>query len=131
MNPIVERIKNQIDLFDDLHTILLFGSATTEHFKDHSDIDLAVASFKPLSLLDTLEIKLRFSKLLGTRDIDLVDLNSTEGLIHREILTKGLVIKEDLHFFLEKLSEMYDYMELYYPLLKDDSKKRIMDFFYK
>jgi hypothetical protein len=69
--------------------------------------------------------------LFENRNIDLVDLNLSEGLIDREILTKGIVIKEDIHFFLRKLSDMYDYMELYYPILKDDKIQSIKSTFFK
>ena len=75
--------------------------------------------------------KERFVLLFKNRVIDLVDLNQSEGLIVREILTKGKVIKEDLHFFLRKLSDMYDYMELYYPILKEDRIQRIKSTFIK
>ena len=73
----------------------------------------------------------RFMNLFENRNIDLVDLNQSEGLIDREILTKGIVIKEDIHFFLRKLSDMYDYMELYYPILKDDKIQSIKSTFFK
>jgi predicted nucleotidyltransferase len=131
MNPTVEIIKININLFSDLHTILLFGSAATGHLQVESDIDIAVASYNHLSLSKRLEIIERFSKLFDNREIDLIDLNHTEGLIHKEIFTKGLVIKEDLDFYLRKLSDMYDYMELYYPFIKEDRLNRVKEFFFR
>jgi len=131
MNPYEEILKNNLSKFPDLHTIILFGSAREYHLNEESDIDLGIAGKVILSSTEIQDIKVRFMNLFENRDIDLVDLNQSEGLIDREILTKGKVIKEDIHFFLRKLNDMYDYMELYYPFLKDDKIQSIKSTFFK
>ncbi len=131
MNSYEEKLKKNRDLFPELHTILLFGSAVNHFFHKESDIDLAIGSLNPLSDWDILQLKERFSMLLENREIDLINLDSTEGLLHREIFTKGRVVKEDPNYYLRKLSDMYDYMELYYPLLKEDRLKRVKDTFFR
>jgi predicted nucleotidyltransferase len=131
MNPYEEILKNNLSKFPDLHTIILFGSAIENHINEESDIDLGIAGKVILSSTEIQDIKERFMNLFENRDIDLVDLNQSEGLIDREILTKGKVIKEDIHFFLRKLTGMYDYMELYYPILKDDKIQSIKSIFFR
>ena len=131
MNPYEEILKNNLSKFSDIHTIILFGSARENHINEESDIDLGIAGKVKLSSAEIQDIKERFMNLFENRDIDLVDLNQSEGLIDREILTKGKVIKEDLHFFLRKLNDMYDYMDLYYPILKKDKIQSIKSTFFK
>ena len=131
MNPYEIILKNNINQFPDLHTIILFGSARENCLYEESDIDLGIAGNHTLAFSELQNFKERFVLLFKNRVIDLVDLNQSEGLIVREILTKGKVIKEDLHFFLRKLSDMYDYMELYYPILKEDRVQRIKSTFIK
>ena len=131
MNPYEEILNNNLSKFPDLHTIILFGSAIENHINDESDIDLGIAGKANLTTTEIQNFKERFMNLFENRDIDLVDLNDSEGLIDREILTKGKVIKEDIYFFLRKLNDMYDYMELYYPLLKEDKIQRVKSTFFK
>ncbi len=131
MNPYEEILNNNLSKFPDLHTIILFGSAKENHINDESDIDLGIAGKANLTSTEIQNFKERFMNLFENRDIDLVDLNNSEGLIDREILTKGKVIKEDIHFFLRKLNDMYDYMDLYYPILKEDKIQRVKSTFFK
>jgi predicted nucleotidyltransferase len=131
MNPYEEILNNNLSKFPDLHTIILFGSAIENHINNESDIDLGIAGKANLTSTEIQNFKERFMNLFENRDIDLVDLNDSEGLIDREILTKGKVIKEDIYFFLRKLNDMYDYMELYYPLLKEDKIQRVKSTFFK
>ncbi len=131
MNPYEEILNNNLSKFPDLHTIILFGSAKENHINDESDIDLGIAGKANLTSTEIQNFKERFMNLFENRDIDLVDLNNSEGLIDREILTKGKVIKEDIHFFLRKLNDMYDYMDLYYPILKEDKIQRVKTTFFK
>jgi predicted nucleotidyltransferase len=131
MNPYEEILNNNLSKFPDLHTIILFGSAKENHINDESDIDLGIAGKANLTSTEIQKFKERFMNLFENRDIDLVDLNNSEGLIDREILTKGKVIKEDIHFFLRKLNDMYDYMDLYYPILKEDKIQRVKSTFFK
>ena len=131
MNPYEEILNNNLSKFPDLHTIILFGSAKENHINDESDIDLGIAGKANLTSTEIQNFKERFMNLFENRDIDLVDLNNSEGLIDREILTKGKVIKEDIHFFLRKLNDMYDYMDFYYPILKEDKIQRVKSTFFK
>jgi predicted nucleotidyltransferase len=131
MNSYEEILKNNLFNFPDLHTIILFGSARENHTNEESDIDLGIAGKEKFNFSEMQNLQERFMNLFENRNIDLVDLNLSEGLIDREILTKGIVIKEDIHFFLRKLTDMYDYMELYYPILKDDKIQSIKSTFFK
>jgi len=131
MNPYEEILKNNLSKFPDLHTIILFGSAKENHINEESDIDLGIAAKDILTSTEIQDFKERFMNLFENRDIDLVDLNESEGLIDREILIKGKVIKEDIHFFLRKLNDMYDYMDFYYPILKEDKIQRVKSTFFK
>ena len=86
-NAIVEALGLQ----EDIHIAFLFGSAARNRLRPDSDVDIAVAGSRPLSIDEMMSTTRRLSQAVR-REVDLVDLRVTEGLILREILTKGTAL---------------------------------------
>ena len=77
---------------DTIILAVLYGSAARNGLSAHSDVDLAVAARGKMSLPDRVELAMRLELQLK-RQVDLVDLRAIEGLILRQVLTKGVVLK--------------------------------------
>ncbi|WKV10282.1 nucleotidyltransferase domain-containing protein [Thermoanaerobacterium sp. CMT5567-10] len=96
-------IKKQIDLLVDYvkenHNILalyIFGSYGTEYQNENSDIDFAVLYERMPSLNDELSLEVKFSEILGTDDIDLINLNKASlEFKHKVIYTGDLLYCRD------------------------------------
>ncbi|MBI2295911.1 MAG: nucleotidyltransferase domain-containing protein [Betaproteobacteria bacterium] len=67
---------------------LLFGSAAGGKDRPGSDLDIAVAGDRALSAGEKTRLIEQLAQLTG-RPVDLVDLQSAEGPILRQALTKG------------------------------------------
>jgi predicted nucleotidyltransferase len=70
---------------------ILFGSLATGRNRGDSDIDIAVAAGKPLTVNQKMALIGDLAQLLG-RPVDLIDLQVTRGPLFRQILTRGRVI---------------------------------------
>jgi predicted nucleotidyltransferase len=77
----------------DVYLVILFGSfaANTQH--DESDIDLAIATSRPLSASRLFDLKLTLQAGCD-RDVDLVDLNNSgvSIILKNDIITKGKLL---------------------------------------
>lgn len=61
----------------DILALYIFGSYGTEYQNENSDIDFAVLYERMPSLNDELSLEVKFSEILGTDDIDLINLRRT------------------------------------------------------
>ncbi len=76
---IIEKIKLQLKP----SKIIIFGSYAKGNFKEHSDIDIAVETNLPLSMLDCIG------------NFDIVNLNKINKQFKEEILKEGIVLYEE------------------------------------
>jgi len=85
---------------------VLYGSVARDRAAPHSDVDVAIAARIPMSAEDRTTLAARLELRLR-RTVDLVDLRAVDGLILRQILTKGIVVKNAdpslLAFFMKKV----------------------------
>lgn len=70
---------------------ILFGSLATDHSRNDSDLDLAVASTSPLDTQIRIQLIEELAIGLG-RPVDLIDLAQTHGPLLQQILTKGRLL---------------------------------------
>ena len=84
-------LRSTVEEFLDVVLVVLFGSTVSGRLRNDSDIDIAIAGNSPFSWDRLQEIRTALSKALH-REIDLVDLNVSEGMIRHQALTKGRVI---------------------------------------
>ncbi len=114
----VIKVKDTIDIVKEIINskrgitlAILYGSFATGRITPGSDIDIAVAAKNPMSPEELAEINLEISEKTG-RNTDVVDLNRAEGILLKEILTKGkLLKKEDSNQYAKFIIKMLDYQE--------------------
>ncbi len=75
--------------------IIIFGSYGSIYYSDNSDIDFGVVyKIKP-NLFMELGVEDSISKILGTDNIDVVNLNNAPLIFRYNALSKGRVIYEE------------------------------------
>ncbi|MBU8913359.1 MAG: nucleotidyltransferase domain-containing protein, partial [Spirochaetales bacterium] len=103
---------------EEIHIAILYGSILEDRFGDHSDVDLAVAGGCELSYDELLTVSDELGKVTG-REVQVRDLRRLEGLILREVLTQGSVIKNDDPDLLgRRIADMLDFVEDWLPTLR-------------
>ena len=75
-----------------LNLIILFGSAVTGSTHAHSDIDLA---FSFQSAVDIVSLTNTVTQLLGTDNVDVVDVRRASPLLSFSIVRTGRLLYED------------------------------------
>ena len=127
---IVETAARLLAERDDLHTALLYGSVLTDRFADHSDVDVAVAGDHELSYDELLSISDMLGRELG-REVQVRDLSRLDGLILREVLLEGSVVKNAAPDFLgRRIADMLDFTEDWLPTVRAIQEANIRKFAY-
>jgi predicted nucleotidyltransferase len=102
---------------------IVFGSVARGRQTKHSDLDLAVAGIKPL----TMDEKMNLIEELGLStgiNIDVLDLQTASGPILQQALCKGvLLLKKDTLLYARLIIKMLynqaDMMPFYNRILKE------------
>jgi len=82
--------------FPEIFFVTLFGSAAKGRMTTQSDVDIAVASSRKLSIEESAQLVVALSCAIG-REIDLIDLQAVSGLILEQSLCHGKIIKNNDH----------------------------------
>ena len=131
MNPPQENlllaIKRTLEEANDVVLAIVYGSAASGTMRDNSDVDVAVLCRSTLGVDEKLALIQTLSERLG-REVDLVDLRKIDGVLLKQILTKGkVVIKKDSSAFANLLKTMIyneaDYMPYYHRALRERLEK--------
>ena len=85
---ITHPVAKTLELHPEIQLAFVFGSAARGALRPDSDVDVAVLAAAPLSPESKLELMAELS-LAMKREIDLVDLSTSWGLILRQVLTTG------------------------------------------
>lgn len=121
-------IQNIFVLYPEIKIAYLYGSAAKNRLRSDSDVDIAVSAQRPLTINERLNIINSLSKGLG-REIDLVDLSTTHGLLLYEILTKGkLVLCKDTALKTELMKEVVYFAEDFLPQIQDFLDRKVRRF---
>lgn len=117
-NTIISEIKNHVEDDSDVDLCLLFGSAVDERLKKTSDIDIAVGSVNSVSNEKRAELSVTLSNIFG-RNVSVLDISTMNGIVLKEVLVKGITIKNADSFFLAgHITRMLDFVEDLYPTQK-------------
>jgi predicted nucleotidyltransferase len=130
--PAIQQIANQIyDVAIDLEDVLLailFGSAAKARLRQDSDIDIAIAGQKPKSWDQLQEYRILFSRKIH-REIDLIDLNQSRGLIFYEAMTKGKgIISKDSHLMARLMADTVYFAEDLLPSINRALENSVLRF---
>jgi len=110
---------------------ILYGSAARDELQDSSDLDLVLGADQPLTTPECLDLSLSLGGQTG-REVSVNSIEKMEGLILREILNKGVIIKNTNPDFLARfIIKMYDFVEDLLPLQLEGQKAQIRRFLYE
>lgn len=126
----VEETTRLLALRTEVTVGILYGSVVTERFADHSDVDLAVAADHEMSYDELFSISDELGSAIG-REAQVRDLRRLEGLILREVLTEGTVIKNrDPELLGRRIADMLDFSEDWLPSVRMIQDAAIRKFAY-
>ncbi len=94
-NPdaIIQTLKNILGPRKDIPLALLYGSAASDTLHAGSDLDVAVSAGRVLSPEERLELSTDLLQATG-REVDLLDIETAEGLILHEICCNNILLKK-------------------------------------
>ena len=90
----------------DVQLAILFGSLATWRATAGSDLDLAISTGGEMSSERRQELSDRLAGLVG-RPIDLIDLATSGGALHGQILRTGTIVIETVPGVLGRLHERF------------------------
>ncbi len=107
---------------------VVFGSAVRGRLTPRSDIDIGISAERPLDAADLAETAGKLSSALH-REVDLIDLRNTHGLILSEALTGGVFARRsDKQLVAELMLEVIYFNEDFRPLIDAMHRKRVERF---
>jgi uncharacterized protein len=78
--------------YPEIRLAVLFGSLSRGRAQAHSDLDFAVAMARPLASVEKLKLIEGLALVVG-RPVDLIDLQSANGLVLTQVLTTGKILR--------------------------------------
>lgn len=104
--------------------VYIFGSYNTEYYNDNSDIDFGIVFDEKVELFNELEVADAMSEILGTDNIDVVNLKKTPVTFqHKAVSTGKLIYESDykkMSDYLENIIKFYcDYQYNFETLQKE------------
>jgi predicted nucleotidyltransferase len=107
---------------------ILYGSAARDQLQESSDLDLVLGADQPVTPSECLDLSLSLGGQTG-REVSVNSIEKMEGLILREILNGGVIIKNTNPDFLACfIIKMYDFAEDLLPLQLEGQKTQIRRF---
>lgn len=114
----------------ELGTAILYGSVLTDRFADHSDVDLAIAADHEFSYDELFAVSDGIGQEAG-REVQVRDFRRLKGLILREVLLGGQVIKNANPDYLgRRIADMLDFTEDWLPTVRKIQEAAIRSFAY-
>jgi predicted nucleotidyltransferase len=122
-DPRISSVIQALQQDDRVQVASIFGSVAQDRARPGSDLDIAVAGPRVLTVDERAELMLKLSRLAG-REVDLVDLNDSAGPILQEALCRGrIVLRKDPEVLARILKRMWldeaDFMPLYRRILRE------------
>lgn len=123
-------IRTAIDgvLGEDITLCVAFGSSVRGRLGPQSDVDIGIAADRVLDPMELVELAGKLSSALH-REVDLVDLRVTHGLLLSEALTGGVFVRRSDKQLLTKLMlDVIYFNEDFRPLIDEMHRKRVERF---
>jgi len=131
MNSLLQsKIIEVVDLFPKIHFVAIFGSYAKNCNRTDSDLDIAIAAEIPMSYQEIMQIKKELGVKLD-KEIDLIDLNTVNGLILKEALCScDIIVKKNTTLYANLIRKLiYDQADMM-PYYNRILKKRRENYFY-
>lgn len=95
----VEKLTDKLGMvfkdYDKILCVILFGSYNTEYYNRNSDLDFAIVYDGYVDIQYELELEIRISEILGTDNIDVINLNKKPLSFKHKVLSTGRIIYEN------------------------------------
>lgn len=128
---ILETLKNNLNRVPYVHLAIIYGSTVSGTLKPSSDIDLAIATGKKITSNEKIEIFHLMSEGLPLA-IDLVDLQTTYGLLLNQIMISGKILKNTRPIIRAKLlTRMLTEKEDWLPIQEKIRKAHVIRFIHE
>lgn len=127
---IIKAVETVLENYPEILFALVFGSAVKHRLTPLSDIDIAVAAERPLSYPQKIALMLSLSESLS-REIDLIDLRTVDGLILQQALCTGVVVKKDSTALYAELIKKNVVSSGRYDAMYDASHQKTLSGFYQ
>jgi len=124
---LIDCVRSYFATIEDVRLVLVFGSVANGHFGPSSDLDVAIAGSSRFSQPVLEETRASLSSLTG-REVDLVDLEASEGLVVYEAVVHGVRVKLDREAFVKHHAKALSYREDFLPLRRALQDARIRRF---
>lgn len=92
-HPVLQRLREWLAGQESVRLAMVYGSFADGTQTDASDLDLALAGDRKLTLDQKVEYADQASKLTG-REVDLIDLRAATGTVLQEAVTRGVILKK-------------------------------------
>jgi len=106
MKDLKEKIEEVVAGYPELSVVILFGSAASDRLTPHSDIDIAVAGAHPLPAAGMAKLHLDLARALPL-EVDLIDLQRISGILLKEILAHGVVVRRTSGAYARVIERMW------------------------
>lgn len=121
---ISQLIRTAVAHMKDISLVYLFGSAASGRMRPDSDIDIAIAGNTPFSWERLQEIRIELSRALR-REIDIIDLTTSRGLIFYQAMTKGnRVVSTDKRLLARLMTDVVYFAADMLPLISQSLEFR-------
>lgn len=122
---IKNQINNVLQGFSQIKLAFLYGSSLKRDINEIEDIDIAISGLNKIDFNILVDIQLALEKELKKK-VDLVDLNTLNGLIQQQILCTGeIIFCLDQNLYVQIITRMLTFQEDILPFYKSAIKKRI------
>ncbi len=123
--PLLKALTRALESVPELRLALVYGSLAANRLAPSSDVDIAVAADGPLSWESRMMIT-SLAAEAARREVDLLDLRVSHGLILREALSRGrLLFCRDRNLYASLISRMWGEQEDYQPLVNRINRDRV------
>jgi len=125
---LIENIRQLLLQYEGVRLVIVYGSSVTELFREQSDIDIAVLFEEPLTPDQKMTLLGELASALR-REIDLVDLYKLNGVLLKQILSKGVIVyKQSDHVLYKLLQRMIYNQSDFMPFYQREMKNRVEQF---
>ncbi len=124
MQAYEQTVRIVLESHEEILVGILYGSAASGRMHQDSDVDVAISAGRRLTPEERLKIYGELCVACG-REIDLVDLETAQGLVLREICREGILVKKsDSSVYANLIIRMLDHEQDMMPNIREIWKQR-------
>jgi len=117
MNTLLQKVADFFEREDTVTLVVVYGSVASGKEHPGSDVDIAVLDREALTVEKRIDLQSRLEETLR-RPVDMVDLSRANGLILKQILSKGrVVVKRESAVYGHLMVKMMDQQTDLQPLI--------------